>query len=68
MDHHEALRKFEHLLLKRADQAIEAATELETLISQLPTEKSRRLALFQVKASHDQSKEFRELALEVKEK
>jgi hypothetical protein len=29
MDHNEAVRKFEQLMLKRADQAHEAATELE---------------------------------------
>jgi uncharacterized small protein (DUF1192 family) len=67
MDHDESLRKFEHLLLKEADHAHEAATELEALVSLLPSEKSRQLAQVQVKASHKQAKEFRELALKVKE-
>jgi hypothetical protein len=31
MDHHEAVRKFEHLMLQEADHAREVATELETL-------------------------------------
>jgi hypothetical protein len=68
MDHNEAVRKFEHLMLKQADQAQEAATELEALVLLLPNEKSRELAHFQRKASHKQAKEFRELALKVKEK
>ncbi len=67
MDHNESMRKFEHLMIKEADQAHEAATELEALVSVLPSEKSRQLAQLQVKASHKQSKEFRELALKVKE-
>src|SRR5271167_2438627 len=67
MDHHEAVRKFEHLMLKSADQAQEAATELEALVSLLPNEKSRQLAQLQVKASHKQANEFRELAQRVKE-
>jgi hypothetical protein len=68
MDHNEALRKFEHLMLKEADHAQEAATELEALAPVLPNEKSRQLAELQVKASHKQAKEFRELAQKVKEK
>jgi len=68
MDHDEAIRKFEHLMLREADQAYEAATELETLVSHLPNEKSRQLAQFQAKASHKQAREFRELAQRVKEK
>ena len=67
MDHDESLRKFEHLLLKEADHAHEAATELEGLVSLLPSEKSRQLAQVQMKASHKQAKEFRDLALKVKE-
>jgi ribosomal protein S12 len=67
MDHHEAVRRFEHLMLKAADQAREVATELEALDPHLPNEKSRQLAHLQVKASHNQAKEFRELALKVKE-
>ena len=67
MDHHEAVRKFEHLMLKRADQAQEAAIELEALVALLPNEKSRQLAQLEVKASHNQAKEFRELAQKVKE-
>jgi hypothetical protein len=68
MDHHEAVRKFEHLMLKQAEQAHEAAKELEALLPQLTTEKSRQLAHLQIKASHKQAKEFRELAEQVKEK
>jgi hypothetical protein len=68
MDHHEALRKFEHLMLKEADHAREVATELEALAPVLTTENSRELAHLQIKASHKLSKEFRELAEKVKEK
>ncbi len=68
MDHDEAIRKFEHLMLREADQAYEAATELEALVSHLPNEKSRQLAQFQAKASHKQAREFRDLAQKVKEK
>ena len=67
MDHDESVRKFEHLVIKEADGAHEAATELEALVSLLPSEKSRQLAQVQVKASHKQAKEFRELAQKVKE-
>jgi hypothetical protein len=67
MDHNESVRKFEHLMIKEADHAQEAATELEALVSLLPTEKSRQLAQLQVKASHKQAKEFRELAQQAKE-
>jgi hypothetical protein len=68
MDHNEAIRKFEHLILSEADHAHELATELEALASLLPNGKSRDLAHFQVKASYKQAKEFRELAQKVKEK
>ena len=68
MDHNETIRKFEHLMLKRADQAQEAATELEALVALLPNEKSRQLAHLQVKASHKQAKDFRELAQKVAER
>ena len=67
MDHNESARKFEHLMLKQADHAREAAIELEALLSLLPSEKSRELAQLQVKASHKQAKEFRELAQKVQE-
>jgi len=67
MDHNEALRKFEHLMLKRADQAQEAAIELDALLSLLPNEKARQLAHFEAKVSHQQAKDFRELAQKVKE-
>ena len=67
MDHHEAVRKFEHLMLKEADHAREAAVELEALIPLFSNEKSRQLAQLQVKASHQQAKDFRELAQKVKE-
>jgi hypothetical protein len=61
MDHNESVRKFEHLMLKQADHARETAIELEALVSQMPSEK------LQVKASHKQAKEFRELAQKVHE-
>ena len=67
MDHNESVRKFEHLMLKQADHAREAAIELEALVSQMPSEKSRHLVELQVKASHKQAKEFRELAQKVHE-
>ncbi len=67
MDHDESVRKFEHLMLKQADHAHDAATELEALVSLMPSEKSRQLAQLQAKASHKQAKEFRELAQKVKE-
>jgi len=67
MDHHESARKFEHLMLKQADQARETAVELEALVSQLPSEKSRELARLQAKARHKQAKEFRELAQKIHE-
>jgi hypothetical protein len=68
MDHHEAVRKFEHLMVKEADHARDLATELETLLPILTTENSRQLAQLQIKVSHKLSKEFRELAEKVKEK
>jgi hypothetical protein len=68
MDHHEAVRKFEHLMLKQAEHSREVATELEALAPILTTENSRQLAHLQIKASHKQAKEFRELAEQIKEK
>jgi hypothetical protein len=59
MDHNEALRKFEHLIIREADHAHEAATELEALVPLLPSEKSRQLARLQVKASHKLAKDLR---------
>src|ERR1039457_1456242 len=67
MDHNESLRKFERLMETEGEHARDAAIELESLLSLLPTEKSRQLAQMQVKASHKQAKEFRELAQKVKE-
>jgi hypothetical protein len=64
MDHNESVRKFEHLMLKQADHAHDAASELEALVLLMPSEKSRQLAQLQVKASHKQAKEFRELVKE----
>jgi hypothetical protein len=55
MDHNGSVRQFEHLMIKEADPAHEAATELEALVSLLPREKSRQLA-----------QEFREVAQKVK--
>jgi hypothetical protein len=67
MDHNEALRKFEHLIIREADHAHEAATELEALVPLLPSEKSRQLARLQVKASHKLAKDLRELAQKARE-
>jgi hypothetical protein len=67
MDHNESLRKLEHLMLKEADHAHEAATEIEALVPLLPSEKSRQFAQEQIKASYKQAKAFRELAQQVKE-
>ena len=55
-------------MVKEADHAHEAATELEALVSLLPSEKSRQLAQLQAKASHSRAKELRELAQKVKER
>jgi hypothetical protein len=55
-------------MLKEADHAHEVAIELEALVPHLSTENSRQLAQVQVKASHKQAKDFRELAQKVKEK
>ena len=41
MDHNESVRKFEHLMLKQSDHAREAAIELEALVSQMPSQKTR---------------------------
>ena len=68
MDHDEAIRRFEHLMIREADHAQEAANELEALVSLLPNEKSRQLAELQAKASRKQAKDFRELAQIVREK
>jgi hypothetical protein len=67
MDQNDSLRKFEHLMIKEAALAHEVAIELEALVSQLPSDKSRQLAQLQVKTSHKLAKEFRELAQKVKE-
>jgi len=67
MDHHESVRKFEHLMLKEAAHAHEAAIELEALVLLMPSESSRQLAQLQIKASYKQAREFRELAQKVKE-
>ena len=67
MDRNESVRKFEHLMIREADHAQEAATELEALVSLMPSEKSRQLAQLQVKASHKKAKDFRELAQKIKE-
>lgn len=67
MDHNESIRKFEHLMTKEANHAHEVATELDALVVLLPNDESRRLGRLQVKASHRQSKAYRELAEKVKE-
>jgi hypothetical protein len=67
VDHNEAIRKLDHLLIKEAGHAQEAAIELEALVPFLVTDKSRQIAQLQVKASHKQAREFRELAQKAKE-
>ncbi len=67
MDHNESLRKLEHLMGREADHARDLAIELEALVSLLPSEKSKQFAHLQIKASHKQAKEFRELARKVTE-
>jgi hypothetical protein len=67
MDHNESIGKFERWMEKEAQHAHETAVELEALVLLLPGEGSRQLAQMQVKASHQQSKELRELAQRVKE-
>lgn len=67
MDHNEAMRKLDHLLIKEAGHAQEAAIELEGLVPFLVTDKSRQIAQLQVNASHKQATDFRELAQKAKE-
>jgi hypothetical protein len=67
MDHNESIRKFEHLLERQAEHAHNAATELEALVLLLPSEKSRQLAQLQIKTSHKQAKDLRELTQKLKE-
>jgi uncharacterized small protein (DUF1192 family) len=67
MDHNEAVRKFEQSMIREADLAHAAATELEAWVPLLRSEKSRQVAQLPVKASHKQAKDFRELAQKVKE-
>jgi hypothetical protein len=67
MDHNEAIRRFDHLLIREARHAQEAAIEIEALVPLLTTDKSRQIAQIQVKASHKQAKDFRELAQKIKE-
>jgi len=67
MDHDEAIRKFGHVLIRGADHAQEAATELEALVPLLVSDKPRLLAQAQIKASHRLAKELRELAGTVKQ-
>jgi hypothetical protein len=66
MDHDESIRKFERLMIQEADHAHDLATELEALAPLLTGEKRRQFAELQVKASHRQAKEFRELAQKIK--
>lgn len=67
MDHNEAIRTFERLMIREADHAHETATELETLVSKLPTIKSQQFARLRAKASRKTAKNFRELANKVRE-
>jgi hypothetical protein len=67
VDHNEAIRKLDHLLIKEAGHAQEAAIELEALVPFLVTDKSRQIAQLQVKESHKQAREFRELVQKAKE-
>jgi hypothetical protein len=64
MDHNESLRKFERLMLREADHAHQVATELDALVSLLPTEKSRARPVAN-EGSHKHAKELRELAQKI---
>jgi metal-responsive CopG/Arc/MetJ family transcriptional regulator len=66
MDHNETIRKFERLMIKQAEHAHSAATEIEAMVSLLPDEKTRQLAQEQVKEIHKHSKDFRALAQKLK--
>jgi hypothetical protein len=68
VDHNEAIRRFEHLMVREADRAQEAATELDGLASLLPSDKSRQFARLQAKANHQRANDFRKLAQKVTEK
>jgi len=46
------------LMLKQADHAHDAATELEALVLLMPSEKSGQLALLQVKAVTNKPRSF----------
>lgn len=67
MDHDESTQNFQRLLVRESECARDAAIGLEALVVLLPTQKSRQLAHLQVKASHQQAKEFCELAQKVRE-
>jgi len=66
MDHNETIRKFERLMIKQAEHAHSAATEIEAMVSLLPDPRTRHLAEEQVKEIHKQSKDFRALAQKLK--
>ena len=68
MDHNEAVRTFEHVMIREAERSHETAIELEALVPLLPSDKARQLAQQIVKASHKQARDFRGLAEKVKEK
>ena len=55
MDHNETTRKFERLMIKQAEHAHSAATEIEAMVSLLPDQRTRQLAEEQVKEIHKQS-------------
>jgi tRNA G37 N-methylase TrmD len=65
MDHQKSARKFEHLMEKQAAQSQEAAIELEALVLRILNEKLRQLTESEIRASHEQAKELRELATNV---
>ena len=67
MEHNEAIRRLDHVLIRESGHAQETSIEFEALIPFLLTDRSRQLAQLQVKASHKQAKEFRELAQKAKE-
>jgi ribosomal protein S13 len=66
MDHNETIRKFEKLMIKQAEHAHSTATEIESMVSLLPDQRTRQLAEEQVKEIHKQSKDFRALAQKLK--
>jgi hypothetical protein len=66
MDHNEAIRNLDHVLIREAEHARETAIELEALVLILRDDEARQLAQLQVKASYKQAKDLRALAQKIK--